>query len=369
MNRTISLLMIALVCAASEALSQVNPKVSQLFEELTAMGKPPFGYEPSVIKRGGFERYGNRPQLEYSLHLFYRPDIIRGRKDSIFVDSILREQKKYFDKQVKAIRRTINTLLGEAKDSCHYESHASGKDTVFYSLNLSHDTLRVHKYQEGNYTYYNSDEFLDFRLESGKKEGTYEGNVNYTVSLPLIEWSATAELYTWNRLKDDIKCLLNEHGISHRNALWQHDMMYSDSIWNEASCDWIGMGTYGEMSYEKAGVTEAAIYSLPEEQEPLAGQMLSAIDSLVQSFTDKQQDCYYQYHYNTTFGGFTPQILTCYNSRIPETNSIRAQAEDHGFHFLILETRGSEWIPLEYLSLKSFVNGKKTYFDGIGSTP
>ena len=364
MNKTITFLILALVCAVSKA--QMNPRMSQLFDELTAMGKSPFGRErPSVIKRGGMDRYGNPPQMEYTLHLFYRPDLIRGRKDNVFVDSVLQVQKTLFERQVKAIRRTLSELQKEAQDSCHYESHTGGKDTVFYSMNLSHDATRFHKYQHNNYVYFNSDEFLEFVLESGTKEDTYEGHLNYTVSLPHIEFSTTSDTYSWNNLKADIECLFNKNGISHRNALWQHDIIYSDSIWDKGSIDWIGMGTYGEWAYEKAGVTEATIYSLPEEQEPLAKQLLAQIDSLALKFTEKRQECYYQYNYGVTFNGFTPQILSSYASHIPETKSIQAQAADHGFHFLILETRGAEWIPLEFLSLKSFINGKKTYFEGM----
>ena len=363
-NKTISILILALVCAASKA--QVNPRMSQLFDKLATMGKSPFGRErPSIIKRGGMDRYGNPPQLEYSMYLFYRPDLVRGRKDSLFVDSVLQVQRTLLDKQVTAIRRTISELQKEAQDSCRYERHAGGRDTIFYSLNLSHDTSRIHKYQEGNYTYFNSDEFLHFRLESGKKEDTYEGRFSYTVSLPRIESSVVPDVYTWKSLKADIARLFDEHGISHRNSLWQHDMVYSDSIWDEGSLDWIGMGTYGEWAYEKAGVTEATIYSLPEEQEPLAKQLLAQIDSLALKFTEKRQECYYQYNYGVTFNGFTPQMLTCYASHIPETNSIQVQAADRGFHFLLLDTRGAEWIPLEYLSLKSIINGKKTYFEGM----
>lgn len=96
-----------------------------------------------------------------------------------------------------------------------------------------------------------------------------------------------------------------------------------------------------------------------------ARQLLSQIDSLALKFTEKRQECYYQYNYGVTFNGFTPQILTSYASHIPETNSIQVQAADRGFHFLLLETRGAEWIPLEYLSLKSFINGEKTYFEGM----
>ena len=365
MNKTISLLLLALVCAVTQAQGQVNPKMSQLFEELNAMGKSPFGRASSIIKRGGMDRYDNPPQLEYSLHLFYRPDLIRGRKDSLFVDSVLQVQWTLFDRQVKAIRRTLSELQEEAQDSCHYENHTGGKDTIFYSMNLSHDTTRFHKFQHNNYTYFNSDEFLEFVLESGTKEDTYEGHLSYTVSLPRIEFSTTSDTYSWKNLKADIEHLFNKNGISHRNALWQHDIVYSDSIWDEGSIDWIGMGTYGEWAYGKAGVTEATIYSLTEEQEPLAKQLLAQIDSLALKFTEKQQECYYQYNYGVTFNGFTPQILTSYASRIPETNSIQVQAADRGFHFLLLETRGAEWIPLEFISLKSFINGEKTYFEGM----
>lgn len=121
MKKTTILVILALVCAVTQAQGQMNPKTSQLFEELTAMGKSPFGRErPSIIKRGGMDRYGNTPQMEYTLHLFYRPDLIRGRKDSLFVDSVLHVQRKLFDRQVKAIRCTLSELQKEAQDSCSH---------------------------------------------------------------------------------------------------------------------------------------------------------------------------------------------------------------------------------------------------------
>jgi len=361
MDKTISLLLLALVCAVTQTQGQVNPKISQLFEELNAMGKSPFGREPAITKRGGMDGYDNPPQLSYHLHLFYRPDLIRGRKDSLFVDSVLQAQKTFIEKQVKAIRRTVSELQKEAQDSLHYENHTGGKDTVFYSLNFCRDSSRVHKYSDDRYSYFYSDEFLDFVLESGKGEESLEGRFGYTISLPRID--PYSDSYSWGEMKADIKCLFDGHGITHRNALWQHDIVYSDSIWDKGSIDWIGMGTYGEWAYGKAGVTEATIYSLPEEQEPLAQQLLSQIDSLVLKFTEKRQECYYQYNYGVTFNGFTPQILSCYAAHIPETKSIQAQAADRGFHFLLLETRGAEWIPTEWYRLKSFINGKKEYFE------
>ena len=173
MKKVTILVILALVGTVFEIKGQVNPKISQLFEELKQAKGLMYPKTPSIIKRGG-DNNGNHPQLDYSLHLYYRPDLIRGRQDSHFVDSVLRIEKACFDKRVKAIRRTVSEMQKEAQDSCHYESHTGGKDTIVCSLNLCRDTTRVHKYSDDKFSYFYSDEFLDFVLESGKKEGTFE---------------------------------------------------------------------------------------------------------------------------------------------------------------------------------------------------
>ena len=365
MKKTTILVILALVCTVSKIEGQVNPKITQLFEELKETKTALFNRPPSIVKRGGRDSHDNRPQLDYSLHFYYRPDLIRGRKDTLFVDSILRVEKDCFDKRVKAIRRTVSELQKEAQDTCYYESHTGGKDTIFYSMNLCRDSSRVHKYSEGKYTYFYSDEYLDFLLESGRGKDALEVRFHYTVSLPSVD--PYSDVYTWGNLNDDIESLFNEHSITHRNAFWQHDDAYSDSIWNDNGADyrkdWINIVNYGE--YAHSGLTEAKIYSLTEDQKPLAQQLLAAIDSLAQKFTNSPQAKYYEYHYGVTLGGINSSMLSVYSHRISETNSIRVHTADHGYHFLILNTRGAEWIPTEWYRLKSIINGKKTYFDDM----
>ena len=365
MKKTTILAILALICAVSKTQGQVNPKITQLFEELKETKTTLFNRPPSIVKRGGRDNHDNRPQLDYSLHFYYRPDLIRGRKDTLFVDSVLRVEKACFDKRVKAIRRTVSELQKEAQDTCYYESHIGGKDTIFYSMNFSRDASRVHKYSEGKYTYFYSDEYLDFLLESGRGKDAFEVRFKYTVTLPSVD--SYSDTYTWGNLNDDIESLFNEHGITHRNAFWQHDDAYSDSIWNDNGADyrkdWINIVNYGE--YAHSGMTEARIYSLTEDQEPLAQQLLATIDSLALKFTNCPQAKYYEYYYGASFQGNPSIMLSVYSHRISETNSIRVKAADHGYHFLILNTRGAEWIPTEWFSLKSFINGKKTYFEGM----
>ena len=346
MKKVMSILIAALMSAASsaqvkESLSSVNPKINQLFEELK-LEKGLWNRTPSIVKRGGLDDNGNRPQLDYGLHLFYMPHLIRGRKDSLFVDSVLRVEKACFDKRVKAIRRTISELQKEAQDTCYYESHTGGKDTIVCSMNLCRDTTRVHKYHDGNHSYFYSDEFLDFVLESGKQEGTFEGHFRYTVTLPGIDLSSNT--YSWGDMMDDIESLMSKHSISHRNSFWQHDDAYSHAVWDD---------------------DEAKIYSLTEDQKQLAQQLLAAIDNMALRFTNSRQSRYYEYYYGASFEGRPSIMLAVYTRHISETNSIQVRAANHGYHFLVLNTRGVEWIPTEWYSLKSFVNGKKTYFESM----
>ena len=201
MKKVISIMIVALMSAASMAQvkvshASVNPKMSKLFEELTQLGRAPM-----VQKTGGMGQWGNPPRLNYSVWLWFRPDLwySRQRKEEPSVlDSLLRAEKTSFEKQVKAIRRALDKLAKEAQDKSLYESHKEGKDTIYYAMNLSHDTTRVYKLHGDNHTYYNSDEFLDFVLESAKQEGTFEGRLSYTVSLPRVNPGATSNLYSWH---------------------------------------------------------------------------------------------------------------------------------------------------------------------------
>ena len=148
MKKIISILIAVLMSAASSAQvkvshASVNPEMSKLFEELTQLGRAPM-----VQKTGGMGQWGNPPRLNYSVRLWFRPDLwySRQRKEEPSAE------KTSFEKQVKAIRRTLDKLAKEAQDKYLYDNHKSGKDTIYYAMNLSHDTTRVYKLQEATLT-------------------------------------------------------------------------------------------------------------------------------------------------------------------------------------------------------------------------
>ena len=58
MKKTTILMIFALICAVSKTQGQVNPKISQLFEELKQTKGVMYPKTPSIIKRGGLDNSG-----------------------------------------------------------------------------------------------------------------------------------------------------------------------------------------------------------------------------------------------------------------------------------------------------------------------
>jgi len=353
MKKTTLLLMLVILSTASQA--QINPKMSELFRRLTELDAV-----PSIVKSGGG---ANPTRLRYSSNLYYSPDRYLG-VDILVLDSLLKEDKRKLKEQVAAIRHTLDELQEVAQESFHYENHKVGKDTIYYSMNLSQDSTRVYKFQEGSRTYYNSDEFLDFHLEPFVHEGSVAGSLIYTVSVP--QTSSRHEPYTREMMIVDIDRLFKEHRIKPRKALWQHDEAYSDSAWRCGNNEPVWGSKFCLDGTTCSGVTEATIYTVPHGQKQLANEMLESIDNLAQRYTNSPQELYYQYNYGVSFRAFPYEILFCLDEYSPTVNySIQAREDGFGYHFLVAYTKGNQWIPRSWPSVKYVTNEEITYFKGM----
>ena len=60
----------------------------------------------------------------------------------------------------------------------------------------------------------------------------------------------------------------------------------------------------------------------------------------------------------------TGAILTCYYDETT-SYSINMRRNESGFHFVIANTNGMEWFPAGWPGIKTFVNGKVSYFKGM----
>ena len=355
MKKTFLTALVALFCVTAQA--QVNPKMQALFDQLKKLEEP-----AQITKTGGA---GDLIRLNYSAHLYYSPKMFSGT-DSLTLDSLLHDEREKLKQRLSAIRHTLDQLQEEAQESYHYEYHQGGNDTIIYSMNLCQDTTRVLKYQSDNRTWFHSDEHLWFSYEPYQPQKGFTGNLSYHVRVP--DASLDTIPYTLSALTDDITSLFKQHRIKPRKGTWRHDKAYSDSIWEKdrSSDDFIRILSYEGCSRE--GVTEATIYTVPRDKEQLAKLVFHGLDSLAQKVTNYKQDFYFSYNYQASlFDCMWNSLLTCY---IDPTNqrgcySVDVAYDDFGFHFIIAQTRGTQWVPRNWPSIKTFVNGEKTYFKGM----
>lgn len=353
MKKTFLTALVALFCVTAQA--QINPKMQALFDQLKELGET-----PHITKTGGV---GDPVRLNYSVYLYYSPEMFSS-VDSLELDSALHVEREKLKRQVAAIRHTLDQLQEEAQESYHYEYHQDGNDTIIYSMNLCHDTTHVAKYQSDNRTWFHSDEHLWFSYEPYQPKKGFTGNLSYTVKVP--ESCLDTIPYTLSALTDDITLVFKRHRIKPRKATWRHDKSYSDSIWKQRSQDFISM--YSLDGYSREGVTEATIYTVPRDKEQLAQQLFHAFDSLAHKITNYKQDYYFRYNYRTNFFDHRWDcILICYTEQNNQHGcySVDVAYDDYGFHFFIAQTRGTQWVPQNWQSIKTFINGEKTYFKGM----
>ncbi len=209
MKRTILIMMIALICATSQA--QVNPKMQQLFDKLTELDEA-----PRIVKSGGKDR---PVRFDYSVHLYYSPNMYLG-VDSLSLDSILCEDRNHLAQQLSVIRHTLDELQAEAAESYHYEYHKEGSDTIVYSMNLCRDTTRyASKHHNANHPTFYSDEYLYFNCQPYHDEDEVRATLQYTVHAP--NPGPQAEKNRLESLTSDIARLFTQNKIKPRMAMWR----------------------------------------------------------------------------------------------------------------------------------------------------
>lgn len=339
--------MLVFFCVVSQA--QVNPKMSALFDQLTELEAP-----LRIVK-------ARSPHFPARM-IYYSQLYMYGGYEG---QQLIQEKDKV-KRQLAAVRQTLDQLQEEAQESYHYEYHKNGNDTIIYSLNLSADTTNAEKYQNGNRTTFHSDECLNFCYAAFMDGPSMEGMLEYSVTLS-DEAQNAQEPYTQSDLTEDIARLFKQHKIKPRKSYWRHDKEYSDSITKMESKDFgVSMYFYNN---RHDGDTEVTIYTLPEEQLQQARQLLGEVSGLAQKITNTQQDFYFNYDYTQSFGKYYwGNMLMCWDpldSTDPQSYVLSAIWDDNGCHFIISQSHGNLLVPKDWYAIKTFVNGKKTYFKGM----
>lgn len=280
------------------------------------------------------------------------------------------------------------TAMPGVLDSYHFETHQQGIDTIRYSICLNrgpehrvtYDSIRgceVYSRELGPET-------ITFNYETHQKPcGKHfwgEGYVEYTrvEPLPASLVPATAEKYEhasfdWDLYLQGILPFLNQKGISQRKFKWSQDDDYVKNL-HDPNIDYVlaFWNKKSENVWSAAGETDGTLYIIPADQKVFANQVLKDINDASLNYVLCHPEQTYDYHYDVRFNypnyslGYYQEILRSTTwGKDGHQNFVYVGADVKGYYFLLLSTKGSLWFPREYASLKSYINGEKTYFKGM----
>lgn len=276
---------------------------------------------------------------------------------------------------ISALPRTV--------ESYHFEKHQLGIDTVRYSIclkrgpehRITYDSImdcQVYSRELGPET-------ITFSYETHQKfcgkhfEGW--GHIAYSKvePLPASLVPATAKKYEpvcfdWDLYLQSIMPILSQKGIRQRKFKWAQDENFA----KKANMDWSIL--YLESPYHaySVGETNGTLFFIPSDQKAFAEQVLKDVDAATLKYILLHPEQTYEYKYNTFFN--SPNYRPRYDQEMIRTitrnkdgiqNFVYIGADEKGYYFLLLNTKGSLFFPKEFSSLKSFVNGEKTYFKGM----
>ncbi len=277
---------------------------------------------------------------------------------------------------ISALPRTV--------ESYHFEKHQLGIDTVRYSIclkrgpehRITYDSImdcQVYSRELGPET-------ITFSYETNQKscgkhfEGW--GHIEYSKvePLPASLVPATAKKYEpvcfdWDLYLQSIMPILSQKGITQRKFKWAQDENFA----KKANIDWAI--SYLESPYyaHSVGETNGTLFFIPSDKKAFAEQVLKDVDAATLKYVLLHPEQTYVYKYNTFFN--SPNYWPRYDQEMIRTptrnkdgiqNFVYIGADEKGYYFLLLNTKGSLFFPKEYSSLKSFINGEKTYFKGMG---
>lgn len=271
-------------------------------------------------------------------------------------------------------------------ESYHFEKHQLGIDTVRYSICLNRGPEHRITYDSimdcQVYSRELGPETITFNYETHQKfcgkhfEGW--GNIEYSKvePLPASLVPATAKKYEpvcfdWDLYLQSIMPILSQKGISQRKFKWSQDEDFARKA-RGSNIDDYSIIYYNKYDALAVGETNGTLFFIPSDQKAFAEQVLKDVDAATLKYILLHPEQTYAYKYNTFFN--SPNYWPRYEQEMIRSTTLNKDgiqnfvyigADEKGYYFLLLNTKGNLFFPKEFSSLKSFVNGEKTYYKGM----
>jgi hypothetical protein len=284
-------------------------------------------------------------------------------------DSINAAETKSLLTALDSIRHTFNALSPFSSESYMYEYHKQGADSVKYSLAFAReDTDSMGTWRDDNLAYFpNAREMAHlnyFHVYDKYLEGYYH-NCNYDHwlmvgdSIPEAQWQSFDAKGFDLLVQSFFKPILKQKGVKAYPIYWRHDtnsFVEGDLMMYEQS---------DEIDY---GLTTGTHYFIPAKYKEMAVELLERLRAMTLDYVNSHPEQLYAYYYDLGMDKMFPWTLwkILYGYSYPRWNSVpgyqlRGSQDDDGLHIVSMITDGELWIPHDWKTLKSYINGEKKY--------
>ena len=249
------------------------------------------------------------------------------RKVSISFSHFVRKDKNVA-LLLDSVRHTFYALADEAHETYFWESHADGKDSLQYTLQLNTGYLKFSYKPDGGVAY-----------------------LDYMHPMDSIKHSITEKIDKkgyWKKLNK----ILNRKGVSR-----QKFYIYNDSTHIIPKEDqFVGSSHSQNPNIEHRGI----IYTIASKE--LADKLKQEILQETWSFTDKYPNLMYSINPDETRG----EIVVFLSAggrmyRIQEMLTVALRNNQDTYQIVVSDFNGDQYRPADLIGLKSYKNGKKVY--------
>ena len=300
------------------------------------------------------------------------------RKQSLDIfERFYGQRRRNLENALDSIRLTFARLGKKSSESYLYEYHKDDIDTIKYALAFARpkvdpakannesthpgDSLVKYTNKYNNsIRFYNAREAVNFDYSKNMYDSRgqlYRGSGIYThvytvdTGLSLEKDLRPFDIEALQALiQPVIKSFLSLKGAKENPVYWSYDGKNETTITGSEAVK---------------GLTTGQLYFVPIQYEAEVEALYRQLDSLVHDYVNRHPEQAYNY-------GYRPFPQKTVSASMVEGNNfiggkrynLRFARDKEGFYILSLIVKGDSWIPDEWKSLKSYINGEKVYIKG-----
>ena len=355
---------------------QGNPKIDSLISEVKALGIETLGGTPRVTYY--FDgKFHKNVDITCQLMNDYQPTPPTGnpQKDAQnhLVDSVRKERSDRSNRIYDAIRNTCKALTDEATESYTWEYHRNGVDSVRYTIALGEyqggDTLKTWQHNR-EVTYHGAPEIITFRCNPWEDKSGGPGAINgfgdfryeFTPDSVGIEMEDRVP-FNKQAYTALIQPIMRQKGITTRQFY-----IYCDSTYTPKEMKWKDDDDFviQEMSLtplQPKSENRGTVYTMQSKE--LADSVLSQLIQATWEFLNENSNMdFFRFFPHTTYGvtGMNELFWSEDYHRVLNFYHIFLHSDgDKEFNIVVVEGTGDMMIPMEWLIMKSWKNGKIVY--------